>query len=340
MTLRRILTTLAPVLAAALCAVTAAQAATGCAGRNLLQDLPAETRAALDTAAGNAPYARGNLWQAARDGRTVTLVGSYHLDDPRHAATVDALAGRLRRSSALLVEAGPDEQKALMALMARDPQTILAPADQSLRDTMTPEEWDVLAAAMRDRGMPAFMTARLRPWYVMMLLAIPPCAIEAAKGRQGLDQRLIDVATAADVPVRGLEPFDTALRVFDGMPLESQLAMVRSTLALEDRAEDQMATLATVYFAEDSRLMWEYQRLVALTLRGATPASVEAEFAALEDSLMNRRNRAWVPLIEQAAERGPVVAAVGALHLSGDQGVLALLAQNGWTLERLPFPAP
>jgi uncharacterized protein YbaP (TraB family) len=65
---------------------------------------------------------------------------------------------------------------------------------------------------------------------------------------------------------------------------------------------------------------------------------VETEFAAMEDSLMIRRNRAWIPVLTRAAAKGPVLAAFGALHLSGAEGVLALLQAEGWTLERLPFP--
>jgi hypothetical protein len=333
--LRRALLTIALLLAP-----LAAQAAAGCAGRDLLADLPTETRAALETAVDAAPFARGNLWRATRGGQTVTLLGTYHLDDPRHGAVVDAVSPALRGAATLLVEAGPDEEKALMALMVRDPQALLAPEGITLREALSEQEWADLTAALRLRGMPAFMAARLRPWYVTMLLAVPPCAIEAARGRNGLDQRLVGVAQAAGVPVRGLEPFDTALRVFDAMPMEAQVGLVRSTLALEDQAEDQMATLSGIYFAENSRLMWEFQRLVALSLPGATPAAVDAEFAAMEEGLMNRRNRAWLPVIQAAAEQGPVVAAFGALHLSGREGVLALLAADGWTLERLPFPAP
>jgi uncharacterized protein YbaP (TraB family) len=42
-----------------------------------------------------------------------------------------------------------------------------------------------------------------------------------------------------------------------------------------------------------------------------------------------------VPVLEKAARQGPILAAFGALHLPGDKGVLALLAQNGWTIQAL-----
>ena len=52
---------------------------------------------------------------------------------------------------------------------------------------------------------------------------------------------------------------------------------------------------------------------------------------------MTERNRAWIPVLEETARKGTVFAAFGALHLSGETGVLALLQANGWTIERLPL---
>jgi hypothetical protein len=170
-----------------------------------------------------------------------------------------------------------------------------------------------------------------------MLLSIPPCAMATALDRSGLDQRLIERALAADKTVRALEPFDTALKLFDQMGAEAQLAMIRATLAFEDRAEDQMATLTTAYFAQQSRLIWEYTRHISMSLPNTPPEQAVAEFAAMEEALVNARNRNWIPVIEAAATEGPLFVGFGALHLAGEQGVLNLLTQNGWTLTRLPL---
>jgi uncharacterized protein YbaP (TraB family) len=43
-------------------------------------------------------------------------------------------------------------------------------------------------------------------------------------------------------------------------------------------------------------------------------------------------------VIEEAASAGPLVVAFGALHLSGEDGVLNLLAKSGWTIEPLALP--
>ncbi len=73
-----------------------------------------------------------------------------------------------------------------------------------------------------------------------------------------------------------------------------------------------------------------------MTTPGITPAEAERQFALVDAALINRRNVAWIPVIEAAAAKGPIVVGFGALHLSGEQGVLNLLAQDGWTVEPLP----
>ncbi|MFN6952206.1 MAG: TraB/GumN family protein, partial [Albidovulum sp.] len=208
----------------------------------------------------------------------------------------------------------------------------------TLPERLAEADWRALAAAMQARGIPAFMAAKMQPWYVSMLLGIPPCAIEdVAADSNGLDSRIIARAAAQDIPVRALEPYDTVFELFDSMPPDDQIDLIRTTLAMVDKAEDYTATLTAAYFAEDVRVTWELGRIAAGAIPGQTPEQVDAELALMEENLMFRRNRAWIPVIEAAAEEGPVFAAFGALHLSGTDGVLALLQRAGFVVERLPF---
>ena len=62
--------------------------------------------------------------------------------------------------------------------------------------------------------------------------------------------------------------------------------------------------------------------------------------AEAEQILMHDRNRAWIDPMTGAANMAAasgkgVVAAFGALHLPGEKGVLRLLEQEGWTIERV-----
>lgn len=316
-----------------------ALAAADCRGSNVFTTLPAAEHAAIREATDTAPFAKGLLWQATRGSARITLLGTYHFDDPRHDAIMTRITPLVGAASILLVEAGPAEEAALKADLARNPALIVARTGPTLPEALTPAEWQLLSDAMQARGMPGFMVAKMRPWYVTMLLSIPPCALadQAALAAGGLDQRVMALATAKGIPIKGLEPHDTVLRLFDGMSQADQLGLIRQALTTEAQAEDYAATLADSYFAEDARLIWELGRFVALRTPGYTPEQVARDFDGMEAVLMTARNRAWLPVLEQAAATGPVFAAFGALHLSGETGVLNLLQQAGFTLERLPL---
>jgi uncharacterized protein YbaP (TraB family) len=209
-------------------------------------------------------------------------------------------------------------------------------AGSGLRDALPPEDWQALTAALLQRGVPSSITEMLRPWFISMMLSIPPCALQMAADGGGLDKRLMDVAIKAAIPVKALEPFDTALGLFDAMSLDEQILMIRNALQLEPQSQDFLITTADAYAAGESRLIWEFSRHLALSIPGATAEQTQKDFDQAEQILMTNRNRAWVPVLVQAATDGPVFAGFGALHLSGKTGVLALLQAQGFTVK--PYP--
>ena len=327
-----VLRTLIVLLATLLAGPVAGRAA--CAGRDLIATLPEGRRAALDAATAAQPYPSGNLWQATRSGRTVTLVGTLHLDDPRLDAVMERLAPAIAGAATLMTEAGPAEEEALRRYLALHPDAFTGP---DLQADLSPDDRARLAAALRARGVPEAMGVHLHPWYLSALLDMPPCLAVAAAAEGGLDRRIVKRAAERYLPVTALEPWDVVLHVFDAFSRGEQIEMLRQALALDAQAEDMLATLVEAYFRQDSRRLWEFQRSLAAAVPGVDVEQVARDFATMERSLMAERNRAWIPAIEAASARGPVLAAFGALHLSGEAGVLNLLARRGWTLERLAF---
>ena len=155
--------------------------------------------------------------------------------------------------------------------------------------------------------------------------------------KQGLDAMVMQTAEGAGVPAHGLEPHDAVFRIFSVMDQAAQLDLVRAALPLADQAEDMFATMVSSYFTEDHRLIWEFSRVISLSGPGADPAKTAADFALMEKALLTDRNHAWTAVILPAANDRHIAVAVGAAHLSGPDGLLNLLSQAGYTLERRPF---
>lgn len=307
-----------------------------CTGQNLFSTMDATRNAEITASADALPFATGNFWRATRGNEVITIAGTYHFDDPRHAPNIAALTPLITSASTVLVEAGPEEEKALMDKIAKDPSTMVITEGPPLNQLLPPDVWTPLSKALSDRGIPAFMAAKFQPWYVLTLLSIPPCAMTQMTSKpKGLDGMVIDTAQASGVPVRGLEPFDTLFAIFDQLSTEELTEMLAATLAIEDKSEDYFTTLVDSYFAGESRKAWELMRFISYDMPGYTRAQVDEEFAKMEEIVAAKRNRAWIPVLTEAAAKGPVFTAFGALHLSGEDGVLNLLQEEGFTLEEL-----
>lgn len=306
-----------------------------CHGRNLIAALPADQMAEIKAKA-EVPFAHGNLWLATKAGQTITIAGTYHLNDPRFGPILDRLTPYLQSTTVLLVEAGPAEATALKARMLKEPDLIYALTGPTLPEQMSAANWQRLSDALKARGMWPALMARMRPWLLATLLSMPACMFPLdPQSEQGLDKRLMDMASARGMTILALEPYDTVFDIFAKSPAADQLTVLFQAIKGDDHSEDMATTLAESYFAGESRLYWEWSRLQLLSQPGMTKVEADRQMALVENSILTPRNKSWIPVLEKAAAKGPVLAAFGALHLSGETGVLNLLAQRGWHLSPL-----
>lgn len=312
------------------------KALSGCEGRDLIAALPAPERARLQALTDAQPHAQGNLWRATRGEEMIHLLGTYHLPDPRHDQILDQAAPFLDQAKVLLVEASPEEETRLKAEILNRPDFMFLTAGPTLPDLLEEADWQRLSAEMKTRGIPAFMAAKFRPWYMAVMLSMPPCAMAQMKaGARGLDHRLMARAEAQGVRVRALEPFDTLFSIFGDLTMEQELEMIRAAITMADRPEDMAVTLANAYFAGQSRLLWKFSLMQAQESASLAREEAQRQFDLMDDVMMATRNRRWILPLLEAAREGETFAAFGALHLSGKQGVLALLEAEGFTVTRL-----
>lgn len=307
-----------------------------CGGTDLRTTLPAENRARIESLIAAAPFGEGNHWIARRGGRTVHVIGTLHFSDPRMDQIAADLAPVIAEADTLLLEASPSDKAAFENEMGRTPSLMLITEGPSLIDRLPPEEWDELADTVRSQGIPPWMAAKMRPWFLAVSMAIPPCLRQAKDIQNGLDMRLGNLAEAAGVPVRSLEDPMAVIRMMDAHPLEDQVRQLRAYISMLGSGEDYFFTTSESYFDEQALFALHLSEQQFLDSSTLTPAESEALWAESMAGLLTLRNRAWIPVIE-AAEGDRIVVAAGALHLPGEDGVLNLLQQQGYSLERAPF---
>lgn len=298
---------------------------------------PAE-QAELDALVAQTPYPEGTIWQAERDGQSIYLVGTMHLADPRHRATIDALRPVLRRIDSVYLETNSEGTAALQTALASDPSLVFSTAGPTLPELLDDTIWTQLRRQMADRGVPAPLLAKMQPWYVTLMLSAPTCAtqgLDTVTG--GLDHRIERAARALDRPVLSLEPWESLFTLFATLPQADQIEMLTASVLSDDLTQVTFNGTLDLYFRQQHARAWHLPKVLFDRTPGMSPARQARVLAQAEELLLTRRNRAWMPVILDASRTGPILVAVGAAHLTGTNGLLKALEQNGFSLTSLPL---
>jgi uncharacterized protein YbaP (TraB family) len=306
-----------------------------CIGTDLRPSLSPADTAEIDTRLENVPFLNGNHWTARKGKDLIHVIGTMHISDPRMDDLAEDLAPLIRKADQLIVEMTPERQGAFQQLLVENPSLGFITEGPTLIDMLTPEQWAPIKAAAEARGLPSFMAAKYKPWFLSLTLAIPPCALrDQQAGLKGLDHRLMDIATAAGTPMQSLDRADILLDIFAKDPIDLQLEyLLLAPLDLE-QARNQFVTMAELYFEENAFAAIETGRILARP-HFPDPDEFDRLYDEVMFALLDKRNTEWLPMIAQA--RGTTVVAVGSAHLGGKQGLLKLLEDSGYTLERQPF---
>lgn len=135
------------------------------------------------------------------------------------------------------------------------------------------------------------------------------------------EEEFVQLARRQKKPTLGIETVEEQLALFDYLTYKQQAEMLVSDLksSMNPAAQDNSLPQVTELYKQG-----KITELLDL-LR-----SEEAE--NFEEVLLNKRNRAWIPILERTMRQKPTFIAVGAGHLAGEQGVINLLRKRGYKL--------
>lgn len=257
------------------------------------------------------------FWSVSDDnGRQNWLLGTMHSEDPRLLEWPGPLVDALKEADRIALELVPD------AGMLQRLREAMASRDQSLEDVLEPELYDrVLSVLTEKYGLTEPAVQRLKPWAVALTLAMPP-----PETGMYMDLMLSYRAQGAGLDVVALEDVDEQIEFLAGMSLEDQVSLIRETVDDHDAYEAVFDELVSAYLDGD------LDRLDAVADR---------QMAGLDERIVRyfneqglaARNRNMLERAEPWLEEGGLIIAVGALHLHGEEGLVALLRERGWRVE-------
>ncbi len=220
------------------------------------------------------------------------------------------------------------DQAKMMAAMAAEPELMMFTDGTTLASLMSSDDAAAVSRALDSRGIPAASVAKMKPWMLSAMVALPVCELaRKAGGAPMLDVKLAQEAKADGKSLEGLETVADQLRAMASLPMEFHMKGLVETAKLGDRMDDVIETMIVLYEREDTGMFWPLFRAVLPSV-----GEDEAGYAAFDEAMITSRNRTMVEHAGPMLARGNAFIAVGALHLPGPDGLIELFRKAGYTV--------
>jgi len=259
---------------------------------------------------------QGILWRIEGAASQASyLFGTIHSEDPR----VTRLAKPVRQ---VFDQADSFSAEILMDLPSLTEASTLMLIHQgdTLQDMLNPKLYQQTVKLMAGHGLPEFVVRQMKPWAVAATLSLP-------KSRSGmfLDMLLFQDAVQAKKKVYGLETVQEQIGSMEAIPVAVQIAMLQDTVGQYAELDRLLEKLIAAYLSRD------LAQLEAVTQASMAKGDKRVAEAFERELLVKRNQRMLLRMIPRLVE-GNAFIAVGALHLPGKSGLLALLRQKGYRL--------
>ena len=272
--------------------------------------------------------AQSSVWKITRGGNTVYLGGTVHVlraEDFPLPAEFDAAFSASQKvyfeTDVSRMQSGAVQEAVLQHGMFTD--------GRSLDQALTPAAWKVVQEYAAKAGLPLEYVKLMKPW----LFAITIALVELQKigvSQEGVDLHFYRRAGETGKATGELESFERHLQFLVNFGAGHESAMI----------EKSMEDIATLPRMLDQLIVaWragDIAQIDRLLLR-----DVRQKFPTIHKTLLADRNAAWTPKIEALLRTSEVeFVLVGAGHLPGRDGLLALLKARGCTVEQfMPTPS-
>ena len=199
--------------------------------------------------------------------------------------------------------------------------------DQSLDQYLSEESWKKLVGALGSIFTEDYLKS-LKPWYANLLIL--QVALQSLNFKGLLDLELVGYAKSKGLNIVYLEDVYSTFAVMEGIsPAYILDADIKESDDLIADTKKELLAMYDCYKISDVSCL--ARMLVGTKGDGGSMRDWQIEL------ISKQRNRIWVPIIEKSLESGQSFIAVGAGHLVGEDSVLSLLKENGFSIERVHF---
>ena len=264
------------------------------------------------------------LWRVHNGTSTVYLFGSLHILPPTYHWTTPEIERAMNASDLFIFEV-PVDEAALKDQKAFIVEHGLLPLHQSLRAILTANEFQTYSAVLRRAGLKPELFEHYRPWLAAVMVGLAYLHRDDLVTLKGADDELIAYAHDHGKKSIYLESIREQMELLTNGDDNGHVKALKNLILSLPQSRTQEKELFETWSSGDAT------RFAAL-LDGYFKDRPEAK-----EFLVDRRNRDWLGPLKQALGRpgGTAMMTVGAAHIGGEKGLLALLCGEGYDVERV-----
>jgi uncharacterized protein YbaP (TraB family) len=263
------------------------------------------------------------LWVAHGKQNTVYLLGSIHLLRPQDYPLPSAIDLVYDDADVIVMELDMDDLDYVDVMTSMRELGVLD-GETRLRDLLGSELQAQAAAAAEATAIPLELLQDSEPWLAAITVQELLAMRVGFSGALGVENYLSEKARADGKPIVGLETIAEQLGYLDGLAMQAQSQWLVHSLVDGLRIEMLVDQLVSAWRVGDI----DYLERELIHEAKMSPA--------VHDALLVQRNRSWIDkIVAYLDDHEDYLIVVGAAHLVGDDGVVALLAERGVAISQL-----
>lgn len=270
------------------------------------------------------------LWRISGNGLATSsyLFGTIHMIPTEDYFLPASVSKALKASEQVAFEIDPRDMEnpaVLMSLMSR----INMNNDTTLSDLLSKDDYQLVSDYFEKSGMPMMLFKRMKPLFLSAMVGqdmgqMMNGGLGGNANIKSYELELTRMAEAGEKNISGLETIEFQLSLFDSIPYKAQAQMLLTAIKADQEGvegEDQFAEMVDMYKRQ------------AIAEMANMISAESTEVSHFEELLLTRRNESWIEPMSTMMKEKPSFFAVGAGHLAGEKGVIALLRKTGYTVE-------
>ena len=201
---------------------------------------------------------------------------------------------------------------------------MVMPGDTTLSTLLSKEDYDFVAAEIKAKtGQGMLLFQKMRPLFISSQLEVMNAGAEMTLP---LDLHLDAMAKEQGKVRLGIEKFEQQAAAVKAIPLTTQAEMLVEGLRMTDEEKAAKSTI------EDMIEMYRAGELDSMLTMTDSDENMPDNF---EEEFLIKRNKVMAENIAKYSSDQTTFNAVGAAHLGGDEGVIALLRKHGYTVRAI-----